>query len=112
MTEYLEALKIIADLGGTVVIAIAMIICAYKLCGRAAQGFCQAAKGFVEALEKIALAVDNQAKSMADMKPAIDRMVAKDNMEHREILLGMQVVGEELKSLTCEIRDLREERSK
>jgi len=105
VTDNLEALKIVANLGGTVVIAIAMIICAYKLCG-------QAARSFVQALEKIALAVDNQAKSMADMKPAIDRMVTRDNMEHREILLGMQVVGEELKSLTSEIRDLREERSK
>ena len=102
MKDYLDALKIVSDLGGTVAIAVTVVVCAYKLLGRFGVPF-------ISALEKIAVAAGDQAKNMGEVKVAVDKFVNKDNMEHREILLGMQVVGEELKSLACEVRSLRKE---
>jgi len=103
VNEYLNLLKTVVDLGGSAVIATIMIVCVYKLLDRFAVAF-------MGNMEKIATSIGNQAQSMKEMSASINHMITKDNTEHREILLGMQVVGEELKSLVCEVRGLRGER--
>jgi len=104
MTEYLDLIKTVADLGGTTAIAALMIWCIYKLLARFGAAF-------VVAHQQIAESMGSQAKIMSELRDGIEKFVDKDNNEHREILLGMQVVGKELKELVCEVRNLGEERA-
>ena len=108
-TEYLEAWRILAGLGGSTVIALAIVYAIYKIFFRFGTAFIEAGQSFVAAHQQIAQSMGAQAESMARMRDGLDRMIAKDNSEHREILLGVQVMGDELKSLVCEIREMREE---
>jgi len=101
--NYLAALKIAADLGGSTVTALAIIYFVYKI-------FARFGTAFVEAHQQIAQSMSAQAQSLNEMRAGLDRYIERDNSEHREILLGVQVMGDELKSLVCEIREMREER--
>lgn len=101
MTEELSLIKVLVDLGGTVVVSVLLIFGLYKLLSRFGCAF-------ITAQEKMAEAMADQAKSTSGMRDAIQNFIQKDNNEHREILLGLQVVGEELKCLTTEVRFLRE----
>ncbi len=102
MKEYLDLIKTIADLGGSTVIAALMIWCIYKLLERFGTAF-------IQAHQQIAESIGAQARCMSEMREGIDNFIQKDNSEHREILLGLQVVGAELKALIEEIRDMRKE---
>lgn len=102
MSEYLEIIKILADLGGTAVVAVTIIVCIYKLTTKFAERF-------LVNMERIAGSIGEQASSMQQMSVAINQSIGRDNAEHREILLAMQVVGEELKTVVHEIRCLRED---
>jgi 3-isopropylmalate dehydratase small subunit len=93
-------IKSLADLGCTVVVCAFIAIIFYKL----AMKFGPA---FIAAQEKIADSMAQQAQSMSGVNAAIQNYIQKDNSEHREILLGLQVVGEHLKWLTEEFRAAR-----
>lgn len=108
--EYLDALRIAADLGGSTVIALAIVYFVYKIFCRFGAAFIEAGTAFIQAHQQIAESMGAQAESLSKMRDGIDRFITKDNTEHREILLGVQVMGDELKTLVCEIRELREER--
>lgn len=109
-SEYLEALKIAADLGGATVIALALIYCVYRIFSRFGTAFVEAHQQIAQSMSAQAQSMSAQAQSMSEMRDGLDRLVNRDNSEHREILLGVQVMGDELKSLVNEIRELREER--
>ncbi|MBP8644717.1 MAG: hypothetical protein KBH99_01185 [Syntrophobacteraceae bacterium] len=102
MKEYLDGLKILADLGGASVIAVVVIVCIYRL-------LTNFAVAFIANMEKIATSMGEQARSIKDLSESLNETIAKDNAEHREILLSMQVVGGELKTLMQEIKCLRED---
>jgi len=92
-----ETLKILANLGGPTVIAVVMLLCLNRI-------FSTFGAAHVKAQQQMAEAVGRQAQSMCDMKDSLHTFIMKDNSEHREILLALQVVGEVLKSLTTQIQ--------
>ena len=89
----LELINTLVDLGGTVMITTLLMIFAYRL-------FCRFGGDFIQAQQEIAKAMGRQAQSLSDMKDTVHEFVSKDSSEHREILLSLQVVGEELKKLS------------
>ena len=94
--------KSIVDLGCTVVVCALIVIVFYKLSMRFGERF-------MSSQEKIAEALAQQAQSLSGVNGAIQTYIQKDNTEHREILLGLQVVGENLKWLTDELRSSKKE---
>jgi hypothetical protein len=96
----MELLKILIDLGCTVLITILLIYFAYKLINKFGVPF-------IKSQQKVAEAMGRQAQSMADMQSTVHEFVAGDNSDHREILLSLQVVGKELKTLSSEVKGLK-----
>jgi len=96
----IELLKILADLGGSVAIAILLIVVVYKL-------ICRFGSPFIVSQNKIAEAMGQQAQSLTDMKGSVSEFIGRDHLEHKEILLGLQVVGKELKTLVNEVSRIK-----
>ncbi len=96
----IELIKVLADLGGTVVITLFLIWMAWKVIR-------YFGTAFLTAIQEIAHAMSRQAACLAEMKDTVTQFVAKDNSEHREILLSLQVVAKEITTLTDEIRRQR-----
>jgi len=98
----LTLIKSLVDLGCTVVICALIVVVIYKLSIRFGVAF-------IATQEKIAEAMAQQALSMTGMSAAIQTYIQRDNNDHREILLAVQVVGQELKWLRDEVRTAKEE---
>ncbi len=96
----MELVKVLADLGGTVLITALLIWFAWKVIR-------YFGTAFLSTMQQIARAMSSQAACLADMKDTVTAFVAKDNSEHREILLSLQVVAKEISTLTTEIRRQR-----
>jgi hypothetical protein len=96
----MELLKILIDLGCTVLITILLIYFAYKLINKFGVPF-------IKSQQEVAKAMGHQAQSMADMQSTVHDFVAGDNSDHREILLSLQVVGKELKTLSDEVKGFK-----
>lgn len=96
----MELLKILIDLGCTVLITILLIYFSYKLINKFGVPF-------IKSQQEVAKAMGHQAQSMADMQSTVHEFVCGDNNDHREILLSLQVVGSELKSLRSEVKELK-----
>ena len=97
----IELIKILANLGGAVVVAWLLIRMVGKLLGKYGAAF-------ICAQEKMAEAMGRQAQSLSGMKETLCDFVGKDSGEHREIILGLQVVGRELKTLTRHVMRLND----
>jgi len=97
----IELIKILANLGGVVVVAWLLIRMIGKLLGNYGAAF-------IGTQEKMAEAMGRQAQSMGGMKDTLVDFVGKDSGEHREIILGLQVVGRELKTLTHHVMRLQD----
>lgn len=99
----LEVIKTAMDMGGTIFITILIVIClailAWKFGGSAMK--CMAE--FISAQQRQADAMTAQAASMSDIKNAVHEYITRDNSEHREILLGLQVLAKEMRELTNEL---------
>jgi len=81
----LSLIKSLVDLGCTVVICGFLLMIFYRLSVKFGTAF-------IESQQKM-------AEAMAGVNMAIQTYIQKDNTEHREILLAVQVVGEHLKWL-------------
>lgn len=81
----LGLIKSLVDLGCTVVICAFLLMIFYRLSVKFGTAF-------IESQQKM-------AEAMAGVNVAIQTYIQKDNTEHREILLAVQVVGEHLKWL-------------
>lgn len=92
-----EIFKILAEMGGTVLITVLLIWFAWKVIEKFGTQF-------IQTQQQIAEAMCQQAQCMSDVKDTVTEFVGRDNSEHREILLSMQVVGRELQTLTSEVR--------
>lgn len=97
-----ELIKILADLGGTVLIAAIVMYLIYK-------ALIRVGVPLVESQQRTAAALGQQAQCMADMQKTVDQYVCRDNDDHREILLSTQVVIQEVKNLAAEIRSRHDE---
>jgi hypothetical protein len=99
----IELIKILANLGGVVVVSYLLIRMVGKLLGKYGAAF-------ICVQEKMAEAMGAQAQSMTGVKDTLVEFVGKDSGEHREIILGLQVVGRELKTLTHQVTRLHDGR--
>jgi hypothetical protein len=91
--------KSLVDLGCTVVICVIIVIVLYKLSMKFGVAF-------LATQEKIAEAMAQQAQSLCGVNAAIQTYIQRDNTEHREILLAVQVMGEHLKWLRDEVKSI------
>lgn len=98
--DQLELINSLLDLGGTAFIAAIVIFFAYKLLARFGAPF-------VNSQQNIAKAMGEQAQSMSSMTDSVQDFIGRDHNEHKEILLGLQVVGKELKFLVSEVSRLK-----
>jgi hypothetical protein len=96
-------IKILANLGGVVVVAYLLIRMFGKLMGKYGTAF-------IATQEKMAEAMGRNAESLAGMNKTVTDFVSKDSSEHQEIILGLQVVGSEVKTLTHQVKRLADER--
>lgn len=101
-SQWFELIKILANLGGTVVIAALLMYLIYKLVNRLGVPF-------IDSQKQIAGAMGEQAQCMVAMQKTVNDYVCRDNKDHREILLSTQVVISEVKNLAAEIRESRNE---
>ena len=93
----IELAKMFADLGSTVLITVMLVFFAYKLINKFGLPF-------IESQQKIAEAMGQQAQCMTDIQTTVNDYVRRENNDHREILLSMQVVVGEIKGLKQEVR--------
>lgn len=93
--------KSLFDLGCTVVVVAMMLIFAYKL-------FSKFGKEFIKTQKDMATAMGSQASSMGGMKESVELFIRSDAMDHREILLSLQVVGKELVTVVESLGALNE----
>lgn len=100
--EQVALFKILADLGGTVVVAALLMFLIYKLVNRLGVPF-------IDSQQQIAEAMGRQAQCMTDMQKTVNDYVCRDNDDHREILLSTQVVIAEVKNLTAAINRSNDE---
>lgn len=98
--EQLELIKSLLDLGGTAFVVSIAIFFGYKLLG-------SFGVPFISSQRDIATAMGQQAQSMSSMTGAVQDFIGRDHNEHKEILLGLQVVGKELKTLVEEVARLK-----
>jgi F0F1-type ATP synthase membrane subunit b/b' len=114
----LEIIKSVVDMGGTILVVVmvigALAVLAWKVIPaslvyrsetiKAMQDQAQATVRAAEATTKHAEAMQAQAHSMAEIKDTLQDYITKDNNEHREILLGLQVLAKGMTELTQGLR--------
>jgi len=99
-TVNLDLVKILLDLGGTAFIAVLLIYFGYKIISRFGEPF-------IASQNKIATAMGQQAQSLTNMQGSVTDFIGRDHNEHKEIILGLQVVGKELETLVKEISRIK-----
>lgn len=115
-----EILKVLADLGGTIALFAIAIILTYRVINRIGTETLRLGSSigtealkigttFVETQQQMADSMRMQAQSMGEMKDSIASITTRDNSEHREILLSLQVVGRELRTLRETIKGEQDE---
>lgn len=97
MASNTELIRILADLGGTVLIAAIILYLVYKIINQ----FCLA---MINSMQQIANAMGDNARCVMEMKTDVAEYVQRDNSDHREFLLTLQVFGKQMEVLTKEIR--------
>jgi hypothetical protein len=119
----LEIIKSVVDMGGTILVVVmvigALAALAWKLMPatlayrsdtiKAMQNQAVIAAKQADGTVKNAEAMGLQAQIMSEIKDTFQEYITKDNNEHREILLGLQVLARGLKELTQEIRHDQDE---
>ena len=91
-------IKAAMNLGGVFVIFLILLFFAYRICTKAGPKMLEYAGAFISAQEK-------QAMAMTEMKDAFTGYINKDNNEHREILLGLQVLAREIHDLAIIVKE-------
>lgn len=102
----LEVVMAITDMGGSIFIAVLIVVVlaglAWKLGGRLVLLGGQV----IAVMQNQADAQAGQATAMKEMKDALSQYILKDNDEHREILLGVEVMADKLNHLTQAVKEL------
>ena len=99
--EQLEVIRILSDLGGTLLLAVLTLYYGYRF-------FSRVGHAFISSHEKIANAMEAQAKSMDGLRDAVHTVVNRENTDHREILLALEVISDQLNGIRRRERDERE----
>ena len=61
-------------------------------------------KPFIDSQRAQAEAMRDQALAMRDMRDTVHEFIHRDNSDHREIIIGLQVVANEVKALSALVR--------
>lgn len=104
-----EFAKVLMGQAAGVIIACAIIWALYKLAIHFGGPFIQAQKAQATAMEQQASAMRDQAECLQGMRISVRDYVARDSNDHREILIGLQVVIKEVQVLGEEVRNQGEE---
>lgn len=94
----------IIDQGAGVIIAIAIIYALVKLAMYFGKPFLEAQKQQAEAMLQQAQSMKTQADCMGQMKDSVREFVSRDNNDHREILLSLQVVIKEVQQMRDDVK--------
>lgn len=94
----------LASQAAGVVISIVIIYFVYKLAVYFGKPFIDAQKQQATAMMNQAESMKAQAESMGGMKNALCDFVSRDNNDHREILMGLQVVARDVQDLTSAVK--------
>jgi hypothetical protein len=94
----IELIKAAMNLGTLFVVFLAMLYLGYRLALHAGPGIVKYAAAFIAAQEK-------QAAAISEVKDAIRDYVTTDNDEHREILLGLQVLAKMMEELKTAVEE-------
>lgn len=86
------------DLGGSVVVALVFGWFCFKILSKFGGPF-------IDAQNRMAAAMSSQAQAMCNIQDTVHEFTGRDSSEHREILLALQVVGQELQDLNKRLAD-------
>ena len=92
-----ELIKVSMNLGALFIIFALMLYLSYRLVLKLGPKFFAFGAAFVAAQEK-------QANAMTEMKDSFTTYVTRDNNEHQEIIVGLQVLARNMETLTKEVR--------
>jgi len=99
-----ELVKILAMQGAGVMCFSILLYALVKLAMYFGKPFIEAQKQQAEAMLEQAQSMRAQANCMEQMQGSVKEFVARDNNDHREILLGLQVVIKEVQQLGTEVK--------
>lgn len=99
-----EFAKVLMGQAAGVIIACAIVWALFKLAIHFGGPFIEAQKAQADAMQQQASAMKDQAECMQGMRITVQDYVARDNNDHREILIGLQVVIKEVQGLGEAVR--------
>jgi hypothetical protein len=97
----IEFWKILIQQGAGIAALTLVVFFFYRLAIRFGQPF-------IDAQAAQAAAMQNQAESLKEMKDCFVGYISKDNNDHREILLGLQVVIAEVQKVNAQVKIQKE----
>ena len=106
----LELVKVVFDMGGSITIAIIIVLALSLITWRLGGQFLKILQHLAENPSRQADAMAGQAKAMGEMKDALSQYILTDNSEHREILLGVEVMADKLNNLTKAVKEQRDDK--
>ncbi len=92
------------DQGAGVIVVIVIVYALVKLAMYFGKPFLEAQKQQAQAMLAQAQSMKTQADCMGQMKDSVREFVSRDNNDHREILLSLQVVIKEVQQLSTEVK--------
>lgn len=99
-----EFAKVLMGQAAGVIIACAIVWALFKLAIHFGGPFIQAQKAQAVAMEQQASAMRDQAECLQGMRISVQDYVARDNNDHREIIIGLQMVIKEVQGLGEAVR--------
>lgn len=99
-----EMLKLLIAQGAGIVCYGILIYALVKLALHFGKPFIEAQRRQAQAMLEQALSMKTQAECLGVMKDSIQEFVLRDNNDHREILLNMQVIIREVAQLGAEVK--------
>ena len=100
----IEMIRLFATQGAAVLCYGILIFALVKLAMYFGRPFIEAQRQQASAMLEQALSMKTQAECLGAMKDSVKEFVTRDNNDHREILLGLQVVIKEVQELGAEVK--------
>jgi hypothetical protein len=100
----IEMIRLFATQGAAVLCYGILIFALVKLAMYFGKPFIEAQRQQASAMLEQALSMKTQAECLGVMKDSVQEFVLRDNNDHREILLNMQVIIKEVAQLGAEVK--------
>jgi predicted negative regulator of RcsB-dependent stress response len=99
-TAELEIIKSVVDMGGTILVVVMVIGALAVLAWKLIPATLAYRSDTIKVMQQQAQATEKHANAMTQIKDTLQSYITKDNDEHREILLGLQVLAKGMNELT------------